>query len=200
MGFREHVTPHLAIVGSLAVVAIVSATLFAQMRQTPAKAATPAALFASSDTLLRPDGYREWVSVGSEVASSAYAVPHVPANPSSAFARKVYIDRLAYREFTATGRFPEGAVLVMELSSSPDKPPIALEASVKDSRFAGGWGFFDFSEPGGSIQDKAKVILDRNNCRTCHEEKAKTDHVFTQFHPALKTAHAGTKSAPMAVI
>jgi hypothetical protein len=157
-------------------------------------------MFAGSDTLLRPDGYREWVSIGSEASSGRSTSPHVPANPASGFVRKVYIDRLAYREFSTTGKFPEGAVLVMELSSSPDKPPFALEASVKDNRFAGGWGFFDFTQPGGRIQDKARVVPDKSSCRTCHEERAGTDHVFTQFHPALKTAHAETKSAPMTVI
>jgi len=186
LGFRRH-----SLVFTSLAIAAVSATLFAQMRQPALHDTTNstklAAVFAENGALIRPAGYREWVSIGSSTGSDV-ADPHIPAKPSSGFSRNVYIDRSAYREFSETGKFPEGAVLLLETSGAADKQPISLEASVKDIRFDGGWGFFDFTNADGTLKDKAQSLPVTSSCRTCHEERAKSDHVFTQFHPALKTA------------
>jgi len=185
LGFRRHAF----VLSSLAIA--VSATLFAQMRQTApqdtAAATKQTAIFADDNTLVRPAGYREWISVGSSMRSN---IPdaHSLANASSGYSHNVYIDRAAYRAFSLTGKFPEGAVLILETSGPAGKQPIALQASVKDSRFDGGWGFFNFTSADGSIKDKAEPVGGKSSCRTCHEEHGKSDHVFTQFHPALKTA------------
>jgi hypothetical protein len=186
LGFRRH-----ALVFTSLAIAAVSATLFAQMRQPalqdPAMSRKLAAVFAKDDSLIRPAGYRNWISVGSSMGSDV-AGPHYPANSSSGFSRNVYIDQSAYREFSETGKFPEGAVLILETSRASDKQTISLEASVKDGRFDGGWGFFDFTNADGTLKDRTQSLSGAGNCRTCHEERAKYDHVFTQFHPALKTA------------
>jgi hypothetical protein len=79
-------------------------------------------------------------------------------------------------------------MLVLETSTVAGKQPVALAVSMKDSRFDGGWGFYDFTNSDGTIKDKAQSIAGKGSCRTCHEEGGKFDHVFTQFHPALKTA------------
>jgi len=72
-----------------------------------------------------------------------------------------------------------------------EKEFIALEASVKDSsRFDGGWGFFDFTDNDGKMKAKAQALSDGTGCRSCHEERAETDHVFTQFYPVLRSARA----------
>jgi hypothetical protein len=187
LGFRRHAF----VFSSLAIAAVVSATLFAQMRQPAlqdtATSTKRAAVFADNNSLIRPAGYREWISVGSSIGTNV-PDPHNPSNASSGFSHNVYIDRSAYRSFSETGQFPEGAVLILETSGAADKRPIALQASVKDSRFDGGWGFFDFTNTDGTIKDKAESLAGKSSCRTCHEERAKSDHVFTQFHPALKTA------------
>lgn len=189
LGFRRH-----AVVFTSLAIAAVSATLFAQIRQPalPAldDAAMPmklAAVLSENDSLVRPAGYRDWISVGSSLGSDV-SDPHVPARFPSGLSRNVYIDRSAYREYSKTGKFPEGAVLVLETFGGTDRQPIALQASVKNSRFDGGWGFFDFTNADGTIKDKAPYTGGKSSCRTCHEERAKSDHVFTQFHPALKTA------------
>jgi hypothetical protein len=186
LGFRRH-----AFVLSSLAIAAVSATLFAQMRQPAvqdaAAAAKRVAMFADSNTLIRPAGYREWISIGSSIGSNV-PDPHNPFSASSGFPHKVYMDRAAYRTFSETGKFPEGAVLILETSGATDKQPIALQASVKDNRFDGGWGFFNFTNTDGTIKDKAESAAGKSSCRTCHEERAKSDHVFTQFHPVLKTA------------
>jgi hypothetical protein len=186
LGFRRH-----SLVFTSLAIAAVSATLFAQMRQPAlqdaAMASKQAAVFVENDSLIRPAGYREWVSVGSSLGSDA-SDPHAPARLPSGLSHNVYMDRAAYRAFSETGKFPEGAVLVLEIFGASGKQPIALTASVKDSKFDGGWGYFDFINSDGTIADKAQSILDKRSCRSCHEERARFDHVFTQFHPVLKTA------------
>jgi hypothetical protein len=186
LGFRRH-----AFVFSSLAIAVVSATLFAQMRQPELQDTTAstkqAAVFADNNTLVRPAGYREWISVGSSLGSNN-PEPHGLSNASPGSSHNVYIDRAAYRAFSRTGKFPEGAVLILETSGAAGKQPIALQASVKDSRFDGGWGFFNFTNADGTIKDKTESVAGKSSCRTCHEERAKSDHVFTQFHPTLKTA------------
>jgi hypothetical protein len=188
LGFRRQAV----VFTCLAIAAVVSATLFAQMRQmalpSEAGVAKPVAVFAGSNVLVRPVGYRDWISVGSSIEHGEEDGHHIPGNGSSGMSRSVYIDRLAYREFSNSGKFPEGAVLILETSSTADKHPIALEASVKGNRFEGGWGFFNFTNGDGTIKDSTQSIFDKDSCRSCHEKHAKFDHVFTQFHSALKTA------------
>jgi hypothetical protein len=70
-------------------------------------------------------------------------------------------------------------------------PVPALLVSVKDStRFADGWGFFDFTAANGEAFSKTEAVADANGCRSCHQRDAATDHVFTQFYPVLQTAGA----------
>jgi len=190
LGFRRHAFAF----ASIAVAAVVSATLFAGMRQPASKGPESAAVFAAEETLLLPDNYRNWVLLGNSEATT----PGSPHSTHTAKARNVYMDRRGYREFTATGKMPEGAVLVLELTNGPGQHPAALEASVKDSRFKGGWGFFDFTGADGGIQPQATAMPDNNTCRTCHEKRAPFDHVFTTVQEILKTAanHADNSSLP----
>jgi len=186
LGFRRH-----AFVLSSLAIAVVSATLLAQMRQPDAHESVAstnrAVVFADNNTLVRPAGYRDWISIGSSIGSNI-PEPHRPLSSTSKFSQNVYVDRTAYRAFSATGKFPEGAVLILETSGTADNRPLTLQASVKDSRLDGGWAFFDFTNTDGTIKDKAESAPGKSSCRTCHEERAKSDHVFTQFHPGLKTA------------
>jgi hypothetical protein len=66
---------------------------------------------------------------------------------------------------------------------------MALQVSVKDSsRFDGDWGFFDFTGNEGTM--KSTAIPADGGCRSCHQDDAETDHVFTQFYPVLRSARA----------
>ena len=119
-------------------------------------------------TMARPDGYRSWVLVGS--------------TQSDGSVHNVYISPAAYQEFVKSRAFPEGTVMVLEGMRSGGTELTTFQVSVKDSsRFDGGWGYFDFG-------DKSTVRAGSNGgCRSCHEERANTDHVFTQFYPVLKS-------------
>jgi len=177
VGFRRHAFAF----ASLAVIAIISVTHFAQMRQPASRISETAAVFAGKDTLILPDNYRSWVLLENSAANSS------PHSRGAVNARNIYIDRRGYREFTKSGEIPEGAVLILEQSKGPGQSPFSLEASVKDSRFESGWGYFDFTRGDGRIQSEAVAISD-GTCRSCHEKRAPFDHVFTRVQEILKTA------------
>lgn len=160
-----------------------------------AAAPRPAVVF-KADRLLRPEGYRQWIFVGSSLGLSYAEDPNTP-NAGATLYHNVYIEPRAYREFVQAGRFPEGTMMVMELTraESKNEPGLqgsyqkefaGLEASVKDSRrFKEGWGYFLFGA-GSSLRNDA-APQPASACWQCHHEHAATDHVFTQFYPVLRS-------------
>jgi len=165
-----------------------------------------AARFEGRDTLLRPQNYREWIFVGSSLGLQYAKNPEAPPRQPELY-HNVYINPSSYREFSRTGKFPEGTVMVLELASSDVKkePGLqgsyqkdykALEASVKDSkRFTNGWAYFSFSGSNGQIKDTAQPFAD-SDCWSCHHQKAATDNVFTQFYPVLRAVASKLPSEP----
>jgi hypothetical protein len=159
----------------------------------------PAAVFEGKDTLLRPEGYREWVFVGSSTGLNYMPNPAPASTNADEDIKHVYINPSSYREFLKTGKFPEGTVMILEIAQSARKNEaglqgsfaekfIALEASVKDSkRFPGGWAYFGFTDMEGKALAKARPFPD-SACLSCHQQKAATDRVFTQFYPVLNAA------------
>jgi hypothetical protein len=158
----------------------------------------PAAVFEGKETLLRPEGYRQWVFVGSSIGLRYNQEPEKPAANNSQHFNNIYINPSAFREFARTGKFPEGTVFILEVASAETKVEpglqgsyqkdfIALEAAVKDSkRFRDGWAYFSFDDGKDKQKDKA-TPFPRSACFDCHHQKAATDHVFTQFYPVLRT-------------
>ena len=156
----------------------------------------PAAVFEGKETLLRPEGYRQWVFVGSSIGLRYNQEPEKPTADHSQHFNNVYMNPAAFREFARTGKFPEGTVFILEVASAETKTEpglhgsyqkdfIALEAAVKDSkRFRDGWAYFSFDD-GNKQKDKA-TPFPRSACFDCHHQKAATDHVFTQFYPVLR--------------
>jgi len=153
LSFRRHSYAFAGIV----ICVVVSAALLGQVGR-----ASPVAQFEGKYTLLRPDRYLEWVSVGSGV----------------------YVDPAGYAEYEKSGTFPERTVIVMKRtrSEAANDPHGDFSVSVKDSsRFEGGWGFFDLS-------GKSKAVATSDGtCQPCHKANGQTDHVFTQFYPALRS-------------
>ena len=157
----------------------------------------PAAVFESENTLLQPVNYREWVFVGSSLGLGYAQNPEHTETRNAQLFHNVYIDPKAYKDFAATGKFPEGTVMILELTKSEVKKEpglqgqyegdyVALEASVKDSkRFQGGWAYFNFTESPGKFRAKAQPFP-QQACWSCHNKNAATDHVFTQFYPVLR--------------
>jgi hypothetical protein len=157
----------------------------------------PAAVFEGRETLVRPEGYRQWVFVGSSIGLRYNREPEKPSADHSQHFNNIYVNPTAFREFARTGKFPEGTVFILEgasaetkaepgLQGSYQKDFTALEAAVKDKkRFGDGWAYFSFDDGKDKRKDKA-TPFPRSACFDCHHQKAATDHVFTQFYPVLR--------------
>jgi hypothetical protein len=162
----------------LMLVAIVSATVFLQLRPASANRDGTLALMTNSDTLRLSDSFREWVVIGTSTQFS---------HSGTAGLQNVYMNPEAYQAYQRTGKFPEGTVLVLEspaASSKGGKP--SLVASVKNPRLAGGWGYFQFTDTDQKTMD-AQALPETAGCLACHRDKGATDHVFTQFYPVLRS-------------
>jgi hypothetical protein len=199
--------PRSYALAAFALLGLVSVSVLAQMRHASLDANAAAAVFEGRDTLLRPDGYRDWIVLDPSTKThrlgadngSTYGSTH----DSQAAGHSVYINPSGYREYVKTGVFPEGTLMVWEslnpeseAAGRPHRQSPALLASVKDSaRFDGGWGFFDFTGTAGSVTTRAQALLDSSGCRSCHRQEAETDHVFTQFYPELRSARHGAQLA-----
>jgi len=145
-----------------------------------------------------PDVYREWIWVGEPLT------PNELNPPEAAFPEfhDVYINPTAWREWKKSGTFPDGTVMIKELTSvgSKESPSgkgyyqgefTGLEHSVKDSkRFATkeskGWAYFTFGHK-YPLKEHAPQ-QEFGTCAQCHVANAKDDDVFTQYYPVLRAA------------
>jgi len=178
------------LVATLFLPVLIVAAMFAAE---PPKAAVQ---FEGKETLLRPEGYREWVFVGS---SLGLRYDEGKEQPGQLEYKNVYIDPAAYRAYKETGVFPEGTVLVLETATGEEKkePDLrgsfqkefsGLSAAVKDKdRFPDGWAYFSFADGPGKLKDKARPAKTAA-CYDCHRQKGAEDNVFTQYYPVLNAA------------
>jgi len=142
-----------------------------------------------------PDVYREWIWVGEPLT------PNELNPPEANFPEfhDVYINPTAWREWKKSGTFPDGTVMIKELTSVGSKEAASgkgyfqgeftgLEHAVKDSkRFpkeAKGWGYFSFGHK-YPLKEHAPQ-QEFATCAQCHVGNAKDDMVFTQYYPVLR--------------
>lgn len=149
--------------------------------------------YNAAGELLRPRDYAEWVAVGSSIGLSYSATP---VREAPGLIHQVQIQPEAYRQFKATGQFPDKTVLILSLYKPEQKVSpslhghfmgdlVATEVAVKDkTRFKEGWAYFDFR--GGEKLLDAAAAQPADRCHACHVKNARTDNVFTQFYPALR--------------
>jgi hypothetical protein len=159
--------------------------------------------FNDQDELIQPEGYREWIYVGTPVT------PNELNNGKAAFPEfhNVYIYPEHFKKWKKTGSFPDGTILMKELVSVGSKQAasgvgyfmgefIGLEATIKDSkRFKsepGQWAYFSFTREGKKPAKTGKAFP-ANKCNFCHQAFAKDDWVFTQYYPVLRAAKPGRK-------
>ncbi|MGE5325564.1 MAG: cytochrome P460 family protein [Deltaproteobacteria bacterium] len=152
--------------------------------------------FKKGNRLVRPEGYHEWVFVGSSLGMSYNKNPGHEGQPEF---HNVYISPNAYREFRDKGTFPDGTVLVLEIVSSGGNASInragkfedkvlGIDAAVKDSkRFPEKWAYFGFMGPKGEPLAQAKPFP-KQACWSCHNPHGEVDNVFVQFYPVLREA------------
>ena len=161
--------------------------------------------YTEDGKLIRPEGYRTWIFVGSSLGLSYNKTK--PDGPG--MFHHIYIQPEAYRHYENTGEFPEKTMLVMENYSAGSKEDntakgrvegeeefqnlqghfedkrVGLEVALKDNeQFEDGWAYFNFSTRDGLRKDAgafAKAI-----CWDCHNTHGADDIVFIQFYPILR--------------
>jgi hypothetical protein len=188
----------LGLTGSVVYLVAAKPTAAAQSDQS-------SAVFDSDGKLKLPDPqtFRRWVFVGAPLT------PNGLNNGKANFPEyhHVYIEQKNVDAYLKTGEFPEGTIIVKELTrvlepTFPDgsrKEPSGrgyfngqyngIDVTVKDSkRFAktNGWGFFTFGHhplPYAQSAEEAPA----GECASCHQTfVAKTDMTWVQFYPLLR--------------
>ena len=158
--------------------------------------------FTADGKLKRPVGYRKWTYVGEVVT------PNDMNDGEASFPEfhSVYMDPQSFAAYEQTGKFPDGAVVVKELSSVGSNNASSgngyfqgeftgLEAAIKDSRRfkdePGNWAYFSFGHKYPLKAEASKNAAAA--CNQCHQDSAKTDWVFTQYYPVLRAATPNSK-------
>jgi len=139
----------------------------------------------------RPD-YREWVFVGG-AAGLAYGEPafETQADHPGTFTH-VYLHPPAFREYVATGAFPEGTTFALEMRRPTTGVSIAADGwfagdrlgvhlAIKDTERFGGWRYFN-------VHGTQVRAARSDSCNTCHARHGEVDNVFVQFYPTLLEA------------
>ena len=154
--------------------------------------------FKEGNQLVRPEGYHQWIFVGSSLGMSYRKDAGYENQPEF---HNVYISPGAFRVFRETGSFPDGTVMVLEVVASGGNASInkagkfedkilGIEASVKDSkRFPEKWAYFGFMGEKGEALAQAKPFP-KAACWSCHNPHGEVDNVFVQFYPVLREARA----------
>jgi len=180
-----------------------------------AQAQQSAVIFSADGTMQLPTGFRKWVFVGAPLTPEGLNDGKYNCNAGGTNCTRsnfpeyhhVYIEQKNVDAYLRTGSFPEGTVIVKELTrvldpTFPDgsrKEPSGrgyfngayngIDLSMKDSkRFANtnGWGFFTFGHH-PLPYNKTSAERPATECAGCHiANVAKTDMTWIQFYPLLR--------------
>jgi Cytochrome P460 len=171
-------------------------------------------VFNADGTVQVPTGFRKWVFVGAPLTPEGLNDGKYNCDQPGGCTRSnfpeyhhVYIEQKNVDAYLQTGEFPEGTVIVKELTrvlnpTFPDssrKEPSGrgyfngayngIDMSIKDSkRFAktNGWGFFTFGHH-PMPYDKTAAEKSVTECAGCHiANVAATDMTWIQFYPLLR--------------
>src|SRR5919201_6491933 len=133
----------------LALLAIISVLVWEAFAASPT-ASPNAPRYTADKKLLRPTNYREWVYL-----SSGLGMNYGPAEGSMQMFTNVFVAPEAYREFMASGKWPDKTVFALEVYSPATHGSInksghyqdtlmGLEAEVKDSSTPEVWRYYGF--------------------------------------------------------
>lgn len=187
----------------LAAASVLAAGLVSVVRTSSAHGEKNGPKFTSDGMLIRPESHRTWAFMGSMVT------PNGLNGGKAGFPEfhNVYVEQANLEAYQRDGVFPEGTVIVKELTlvRNPTHPdgstdeasgrgffegePNGMDVTVKDSKRFGGtnnWGFFNFGHHALPYADKSKESS-KAECAGCHIAGAsKTDMTWVQFYPNLR--------------
>jgi hypothetical protein len=142
--------------------------------------------YTGDGRLLFPEGYREWIYVSSGLGMSY-------RDKGGDQFTNVFVTPAAFRQFSATGQWPDKTMFVVEDRGAASKGSInkgghyqaeltGLGVEVKDeSRLPEKWAYFSFGPNTKSTRPNPKSA-----CWQCHEDHAAAEHSFVQFYPTLQ--------------
>ncbi len=156
------------------------------------------AKFNASGEMIRPEGWREWIYVGTPLT------PNSLNPPEAAFPEfhSVYIDPKSWAHYKKTGKFREGTMLAKELAlvdatqATSGKGffmgefsgfEIAYKSAKRFPNEPGNWAYFTFGHKPEPYNATAKA-MPTAACAACHTASAAEDMVFTQYYPVLRAA------------
>ena len=170
---------------------------------TTAPSSMAAVQYTPDGKLKLPVGFRRWVFLGAPLTPNALN----DGEANFPEFHHVYVEEKNLDVYLKTGTFPEGTILIKELTRvlNPTFPDGSrtepsgrgyfngelngIDASVKDSkRYArtNGWGYFTFGHhpmPYEQTASEKRV----SECAGCHlANVAKTDMTWVQFYPLLR--------------
>jgi hypothetical protein len=196
---QKHLFPIIVLLGLTAS----AVYLLAAKPVVAAQTEQSSAVFDPDGKVELPTGFRAWVFVGAPLT------PNGLNNGKANFPEyhHVYIEKKNVDAYLKTGEFPEGTVIIKELTrvldpTFPDgstKEPSGrgyfngayngIDMTVKDSkRFAktNNWGFFTFGHH-SMPYDKTAAEKPVSECAGCHiANVAATDMTWIQFYPLLR--------------
>ena len=144
--------------------------------------------YASGDELARPEGYREWIFI-----SSGLRMSNNESCGEGATFTNVFVTPSAYRQFLATGSWPDKTVFVEEKRTSSNKGSLnkaahfqtdlmGISVKVKDAaRFPEKWAYFSFDSSAKTAKANPQTM-----CWQCHHDHGAVDSTYVQFYPTLK--------------
>src|SRR6266436_3506768 len=150
---------------------------------------SPASQYDAKGELVRPTGYREWMFL-----SAGFGMNYSPAPGSHEMFTNVFVQRWAYDEFAASGKWPEQSMFVIDERDAASRSSInqkghyqtdlmGLAVEVKDStKNPDKWAYYAFDAEGKT----AGAMPKGNGCWSCHDAHAAVEHTFVQFYPTLK--------------
>ncbi len=154
--------------------------------------------FNAAGEMIRPEGTREWVYVGTPLTPNSLNPPQAPFPEF----HSVYIDPESWAHYKKTGKFRDGTVFAKELAlvgataATSGKGffmgefagfEIAYKSKKHFPNEPSNWAYFTFghkAEPYNATAAKQPVAA----CAACHIAAAAEDMVFTQYYPVLRAA------------
>ncbi len=186
----------VALAGGLLIIVFFASSLVPQVKA----GGEVMAKFNASGEMIRPEGWREWIYVGTPVT------PNSLNPPEAAFPEmhSVYIDPKSWAHYKKTGKFREGTMLAKELTlvgatqATSGKGffmgefsgfEIAYKSAKRFPNEPANWAYFSFGHKPEHYNATAKA-MPTAACAACHTASAAEDMVFTQYYPVLR-AHKG---------
>ena len=163
------------------------AVCFVALRARPQDSNNPMPRY-SGQNLIRPENYREWIFLSSGLGMDYNASVGGPERFTN-----VFVPQWSYRQFLATGKWPDKSIFVVEDRGSQTKGSInrtghfqtdfaGMGVEVKDEgRFPEKWAYFNFGPDTKTASANPKAA-----CWQCHDDHAAVEHTFVQFYPTLK--------------